>query len=105
MAEKQGGGFLKEEIAGIPGWIWLVGAGVVVLGYLYLRHQSSSTQGSADQQSAGQKQPAASVTLIPFMDKTTITDMHKHPAKGKTKNTTTSNANAPGNPSGPIVGD
>lgn len=96
MAEQgKGGGFLKEEFAGIPGWIWLAGAGVVVVGYLYLRRQSSSQN---QQQSSQQgKQPAAQVGLIPFTSTTTITEhLHKHPKKGKTKNTQS-------NPSGPIM--
>lgn len=99
----KGGGFLKEEFAGIPGWIWLTGAAVVVLGYLYLRHQSNASQGSADQQQSSQqgRQPAAQVTLIPFqtMTRTWMHDHQKSPHPSKTKNT-----NAPGNPSGPVVG-
>lgn len=90
MAEQQrkGGGFLKEEFAGIPGWIWLAGAAVVVLGYLYLRHQSG--KGSSQQQpQGGGKAPAARVTLIPFqtMTRTWVHDHQGSPKPGMTRNT------------------
>lgn len=90
MAEsKQGGGFLKEEFMGIPGWIWLVGAAVVVGGYLYLRRQAGTGQGAGQQQTGQQGRPAAQVSLIPFqtITKTWHVQHHKSPHKSKTKNT------------------
>ena len=51
---------MKKEFLGIEGWIWLVGAVVVVGGYLYLRHQSSS--------SSQQQQAPAPVTTGGFTE-------------------------------------
>ena len=36
---------MDKEIGGQPLWIWLVGAAVVIGGYLYIIHKSSSSSG------------------------------------------------------------
>jgi hypothetical protein len=44
---------MDRELAGQPLWLWAVGAGVVVLGYLYFRSHSSTTPASSSGQPAG----------------------------------------------------
>lgn len=36
---------MKKEIAGQPVWLWMLGAGAVVLGYLYFKSRSSQQPG------------------------------------------------------------
>ena len=34
---------MKKEIAGQPAWLWAVGAGLVIVGYLYFKSHSASS--------------------------------------------------------------
>lgn len=76
----RGGGKKNGEFLGQPGWIWLAGAGVVVLGYLYLRaHPSTPASGSGTgtgQQGAGTPTGWTTETF-----KTWTTQHHGHPKK------------------------
>jgi hypothetical protein len=48
---------VKRELAGIPLWIWGVGAAVVVGGYLWIRHSSGGKSGQ------GQTTPGVPVVV------------------------------------------
>jgi|SRR6516162_7221230 hypothetical protein len=38
---------MKKEIAGQPAWLWAVGAGLVIVGYLYFKSHSASSSAPA----------------------------------------------------------
>jgi hypothetical protein len=54
---------VKDEIFGQPVWLWLIGAGVVVVGVWYFKnHSSSSAPGNG--QPSGQQSPYGNTTFI-----------------------------------------
>lgn len=70
---------MDKEIAGQPLWLWLAGAGVVVLGYLWFKSHSSST--SQPSGSSGQAQPSKSTSSF----RETITDLQSAPTPSTKK--------------------
>ena len=54
---------MKKEIAGIPVWIYAIGAAVVIGGYLWIKHQQSSTSaGTPGQGTGGQGKSTSSIS-------------------------------------------
>lgn len=52
---------MKKELAGIPLWIWGVGAVVVVGGFLWLRHQQAAKPAAGQGQGGGQYKSTDSI--------------------------------------------
>jgi hypothetical protein len=73
---------MGKELGGIPLWIYLAGAAVVVGGYLYITHSSGSSSSSAP--SGGTGNTAAPGTSTSSF-KETITDLQSKPKKTKKK--------------------
>jgi hypothetical protein len=95
---------MHKEVMGLPAWMWGVGAVVLIGGYLYLSHKSSSSA-SGQQKPAGSGQPVAVVgsptglSLEQFL--LLIEDM-QHGGKGKGKGGGTGHHGGGGpNPGGP----
>ena len=79
MADQPGGGSgIHKEFLGQPAWLWAVGAVVIVGGYLYIKHQSSSasTSGSGTSGQGGQDKSSSNL-------KETITDWQSPPSNPK----------------------
>ena len=66
---------MDKELGGVPVWMWAAGAGVAVLGFLYIRSHSSQTSQSSGQGSGGGKSSDNST----FRE--TITDLQSAPKK------------------------
>ena len=72
-----GGSGLKKQVAGQPLWLWAVGAGVVILGYLYFSHKAStSTAAPGSSSGSGHGKPGKDTTSI----NETIKDFQGSPA-------------------------
>lgn len=67
---------MDREIAGQPLWLWVTGAGIVILGYLYFRSHSSAS-------SAPQDTGAPPTSTSSF--KESIKDWQSPPTTHKTK--------------------
>lgn len=52
---------MKKELAGIPLWIWGIGAAVVVGGFVWLRHQQSAKPSGQGQGGGGQYKSTDSI--------------------------------------------
>lgn len=69
---------MDKEIAGQPMWLWAVGAGVVILGYLYIKHQQSSAAPSGQGSGSGGAGKYHDTSSF----KETITNLHGPPNPG-----------------------
>lgn len=70
---------MDKEIAGQPMWVWLVGAGVVIVGYLYFKSRSSAAPATSTSTPAASTSGGTSQTTQSKTVKRSIVDLHSHP--------------------------
>ena len=58
---------MKDEVLGQPVWLWLVGAGIVIVGVWYFKNHSSSSAAGTGQQPSGQQSPYGMTTFLDWV--------------------------------------